>query len=53
MFTPMLISRFAQFVSTGKHIIDDEVRTHEVDPTPWLTEESEDEEEKASSHGNQ
>ena len=31
-------------MSTGQHIVDDEVRTHEeVDPSHWFTEESEDE----------
>lgn len=51
MFTSNFFSRFAQFMSTGQHIIDDEVRTHEVvDPSHWLTEESEDETLNTSSH---
>lgn len=37
-------TRFAQFMSSGQHIVDNEVRTHEeVDPSHWFTEESEDE----------
>lgn len=44
MFTSNFFSRFAQFMSTGQHIVDDEVRTHEeVDPSHGFTEESEDE----------
>ena len=46
-----LISRFAKFVTSGQHIPDDEVRTYEDDPSPWLTENSEDEEENGSNHG--
>lgn len=44
MFTSNFFSRFAQFMSTGQHIVDNEVRTHEeVDPSHRFTEESEDE----------
>lgn len=44
-------TRFAKFVTSGQHIPDDEVRTYEDDPSPWLTENSEDEEENGSNHG--
>ncbi|XP_073235911.1 nuclear envelope integral membrane protein 1a-like [Porites lutea] len=45
-------TRFAQFMSSGQHIVDNEVRTHEeVDPLHWLTEESEDETLNTSSLG--
>jgi len=36
-------TRFAEFVSSGQHILDDEIRTYDEDPSPWLTSDSEDE----------
>ena len=39
-------------MSSGQHIVDNEVRTHEeVDPLHWLIEESEDETPDTSSLG--
>jgi len=38
--TPLLISRFASFVASGEHILEEEVKIYENDPTPWLTSDS-------------
>lgn len=38
--TPLLISRFATFVASGQHILDEEVKFYENDPSPWLTSDS-------------
>ena len=38
--TLLLISRFASFVASGQHILEEEMKIYDYDPTPWLTSDS-------------